>query len=378
MNLAHVCVASGQPVSDAFGGAVQRRILELSKAQAALGHRVVIFSTGSAPDRRVAEGVTIRFIPCLTPMPIRHAEYVTRLLAFLARRTRPDVLHFHGQPEGVMIAKALARPSALFYDDYFFRRGWSTPLGALYQRMLATFDLLLPCSQYCLEESMAYWRLDDDRASVQHNGVNIHQFRPDRDAGISYRRRLGIDEPIVLYVGRVNTQKGTDLLLRSMPLVTKRVPATLVVAGPVGQFGIQAERREVERWRRDIHAVGGIYLGPVHEADLPAVYNMADVFVMPTRTLEMFGMAAVEAQACGIPVVASDHGGLRETVPELVGARFPVGDAESLSEHIVRLLEDERGRAQCSVAAIENARGYAWDRVALQLEEHYARVGIRG
>ena len=58
---------------------------------------------------------------------------------------------------------------------------------------------------------------------------------------------------------------------------------------------------------------------------------MADVFVMPTRALEMFGMAAVEAQACGIPVVASDLGGLRETVPAACGARFPVGNADALA-----------------------------------------------
>ena len=65
---------------------------------------------------------------------------------------------------------------------------------------------------------------------------------------------------------------------------------------------------------RRISEVGGIYLGPVQEKDLAATYNLCDVFVMPTRSIEMFGMAALEAQACGKPVVCSQHGGLPEVI----------------------------------------------------------------
>ena len=89
-------------------------------------------------------------------------------------------------------------------------------------------------------------------------------------------------------------------------------------------------------------------------------------------------MAAVEAQACGVPVVASDHGGLQETVPTSCGARFAVGDPGALAYQIHRLLEDPDLRARCSAAAVENARRYSWDRLALELESHYAGAGIHG
>ena len=75
---------------------------------------------------------------------------------------------------------------------------------------------------------------------------------------------------------------------------------------------------------------------------MPGIYNACDIFAMPTRELEMFGMAAVEAQACGKPVIASDHGGLRETVPDTAGSRFRTGDAADLAAHLEALLEQPR------------------------------------
>ena len=131
-------------------------------------------------------------------------------------------------------------------------------------------------------------------------------------------------------------------------------------------------------WRRRIAQSGGTYLGPVDEDRLAATYQMADVFVMPTRQHEMFGMAAVEAQACGVPTIASDHGGLRETVPFECGSRFPPGDAAQLGTHITALLMDEARRKACSDAAVANAARFSWARVAQDLAASYERVGIVG
>jgi D-inositol-3-phosphate glycosyltransferase len=177
----------------------------------------------------------------------------------------------------------------------------------------------------------------------------------------------------------VNEQKGTDLLLGSWPAVRVRVPdATLVIAGPIGQFGDAGRVRDDGSWRKRIARVGGFYLGAVDESRLAAVYNMADVFVMPTRRSEMFGMAAVEAQACGTPVIASDHGGLRETVPRRCGGRFPSGDATALSRQLERLLTDTAQRAACAEASIVNARRFSWDRITQGLERSYVKAGIYG
>jgi D-inositol-3-phosphate glycosyltransferase len=99
---------------------------------------------------------------------------------------------------------------------------------------------------------------------------------------------------------------------------------------------------------------------------------------MPTRELEMFGMAAVEAQACGKPVVASDHGGLRETVPETAGARFQTGNAADLAAHLEALLaatcDDSDLLGALGRGALESAARYDWPRIVQRCQEVYATV----
>ena len=276
-----------------------------------------------------------------------------------------------------MLAQIFGCPSVLIYDNFYYRAGRYPIVRRLYGRMLRAFDLLLPCSRYCMDESVTHWDLDRTNVSVLYNGVDLAQFSPDSRAGDAERERLGLRGPVVLYVGRVNQQKGTDLLLRSWVDVRQREPdANLVIAGPISQFGAPALQSEEASWRSKIAEVGGRYLGAVDESRLAATYNMADVFVMPTRGFEMFGMAAVEAQACGVPVVASDHGGLRETVPRLCGGRFPPGDAFALGEQISLLLSDPVLRAGCGKAAVTNAAQYNWDRIARDLDKAYTRAGI--
>ena len=114
----------------------------------------------------------------------------------------------------------------------------------------------------------------------------------------------------------------------------------------------------------------------VEDGRLPALYNAADVFVMPTTELEMFGMAVVEALACGTPVVASDHGGLKETAPERCGARFRPRDSGALATAILDLLADDARRAACAEAAREHALRFAWPRVAAELDPIYADAAL--
>jgi glycosyltransferase involved in cell wall biosynthesis len=358
-----------------FGGAVQRRIVELARQQAAQGHEVIVFSPGESAERRPHAGAEIRFIPCRSGPRLGWIELQVRAMAQL-RKEPVDVVHFHGQAEGAFIGGRIRAPKVLSYDYFYFRRGLRGPVHACYRRFLGAYDALLPVSRYCEDESVRYWDLGGQRTRVVFNGVNREQFRPEPALAAQERERLGLRQAdrVVLYVGRVNRQKGTDVLIDACrALNARRDDTQLVVAGPLGQFG--NGQTDPDGWQAQIEAVGGRYLGPVAEDRLVAIYNLADVFVMPTTAFEMFGMAAVEAQACGKPTVASDHGGLKETVPESCGGRFPVGDATALADRISTLLDDPAGYDRAAANALANAATYDWSAVAARLEDVYREVG---
>ena len=263
MMVAHIGPASDAPLRHAFGGAVQRRMWELARAQVARGHRPIVYSFGPEAARRVEEGVDLRFIPCRTRPPLRQLEFQVRALRDLAATEGSiDVLHFHGQPEGAVLGRGQARATAISIDFFEYRGGRKGLLGPLYRKALQQFDLLLPCSEYCKAELAAYWDLAPARLDVHHNGVRLDQFKAEPDKVAAERQRLGFAGPIFLYVGRVCEQKGSHVLLATAKLVQKvRPDARLFVAGPVGQFG----RTGDEGWTARIAEAGGTYLGAVAE-----------------------------------------------------------------------------------------------------------------
>jgi glycosyltransferase involved in cell wall biosynthesis len=368
MNISHISVST-LPVLHRFGGAIERRIVEIAQEQARRGHRVSVYSVGDETQTQERAGVSYHFLKCRSRLPWKHFEFQYQVVKGLKRKSSEDVLHFHSQPEGALLSKWVAGKKVLSYDYFAFRGGRATPLYHVYKHVLRRFDLLLPCSSYCLQESQNFWRLPDSKLRVLYNGVNTQQFQPDPAAAARERKNLGINKRVVLYVGRVCEQKGSDILLRAIEILNqRRTDIQLVIAGPIGQFGLKDDS---QRWINRIHDVGGLYLGAVEESRLAAVYNLADVFVMPTRVMEMFGMAAAEAQACGKPVVASDCGGLREVVPTDCGARFPVGDANKLAEEIEKLLDDPARYAACAANAVRNAARYDWAAICDTLETLY-------
>src|SRR6185503_14956122 len=288
MNISHISVST-LPVLYRFGGAIERRIVEIAQEQARRGHRVRVYSVGDTTETREVNGVTYHFLKCRTRLPFKHLEFQYQVVREMKQHSH-EVLHFHSQPEGAWMSKGVAARKVLSYDFFHFRGGRRTPLYHVYKRVLRGFDLLLPCSQYCLDESQSFWSFPASKLRILYNGVNTRQFRPDPAAAARERAQLGIDQKVMLYVGRVCEQKGSDVLLQAARVLReRRRDVRLVVAGPIGQFGL---RNDPDGWIERIREVGGLYLGAVEESRLHAIYNLADVFVMPTRANEMFGMAA--------------------------------------------------------------------------------------
>jgi glycosyltransferase involved in cell wall biosynthesis len=356
------------PILYPLGGAVQRRMLEIAKVQAARGEKVIIYSADSESGRVECHGVEIRSIACRYRMPFRDFEYMRKTLQEL--RSEPvDILHFHNLSEGAAYSRAIQAKKFLSFDNFVFRRGKKTPFFLWYRSALRKFSCLLPVSEYCLHGYQAYWGSNGVPIRTLYNGVNLEQFSPDLAGGLAKKRALGIENKrVILYVGRVCPQKGTDLLIAAFQQLKQSLSnVSLVIAGPAEQFGT-TNRTGLTR---QISEVGGLYVGPVPEKDLAAIYNLCDVFVMPTRSIEMFGMAALEAQACGKPVVCSRHGGLPEVISEKSGVFFPTGDAGALADSLQQLFNDAHQYGARAESARENALRFAWPKIVGELEHTY-------
>jgi glycosyltransferase involved in cell wall biosynthesis len=338
-------------------------MLELAEAQARNGERVVVYSGGPETGWRQYRGVTIRYLSG------PRAEFALQFVRDAARLS-PRIIHIHNRAEIAWCVKAARLAPAVLSCDYHFEpwrriRHLRGATKVVWRRCLLACDRIAPVSDYCLHAHREYWNLPASKFALIHNGVDCTRFRPDAALRAEWRERLGLDDrPMILYVGRLCEQKGTDLLIAAYRML--RRPAALVVAGPCARFGATQPSDLVDH----VRATGGIYIPPLDDADMPGIYNACDVFVMPTRELEMFGMAAVEAQACGKPVVASDHGGLRETVPESAGLRFRTGDAADLAAHIEMWLDGP----DLSTGAQENAARFDWPRIAKRCQEVYAAL----
>lgn len=203
-----------------------------------------------------------------------------------------------------------------------------------------------------LADEVAALDVPSGRITVIPSGVDHEMFWP-RDRA-ACRRDLGIDpdRPLMVYAGRITEYKGAgDLLAASDLLRDQGLDAMLALVGPLGMpHAPQA------------HA--GLLLPGEVEPDQVALWmGAADIVVVPSH-YEGFGLVALEAMACGRPVVATQVGGLAQIVPPEAGAHVAPQDPEALAGALAALLCDGARRARAAAVGIQAASAYTWDRCA--------------
>lgn len=189
-----------------------------------------------------------------------------------------------------------------------------------------------------------------ERTVLLHNDYNEDVFFPVDANREELMSSLGINyngEQIVLFVGKLTAFKGADTLLRAAKQyerLEKGKIITLIV-------GSGDERKKLEALKDSLGLKGVFFLGHREQEELRRLYSTADVLAVPSRK-EPFGLVALEAMACGLPVVASNEGGLPEFINSEVGALVPVDNEDMLCgailEELLRSHEDPRRRAEIS------------------------------
>ncbi len=239
------------------------------------------------------------------------------------------------------------------------------------RRIAQSADRIICFGEHERQVLTGFYGAAPERVEIIPCGVNLRRFRPLRKE--QARRSLGLgSEPVVLYVGRLEPLKGVDILIQAMAQLERRQARLLIVGGDE-QAAAEVERLQALAAALDI-AERIRFVGSVEQDKLAVYYNAADVCVMPSY-YESFGLVAVEAMACGTPVVASRVGGLATTVQDgETGYLIPWRCPEPFAERIDLILSNDELRANLGRSARQAMQRFGWDRVTRALAAEYAHV----
>jgi phosphatidyl-myo-inositol dimannoside synthase len=197
-----------------------------------------------------------------------------------------------------------------------------------------------------------------DKIALITNGIDLDRFRPRPDSPL-LRARYGLpDQRILLTVGRLSERKGMDRVIEALPAVLSRHPEVHYLIVGEGKYRPHLERLVAERRLGD-HVT---FAGGVSDEHLLDHYAIADIFLMPHRELasgdtEGFGVVFLEANACGVPVVAGMVGGATDAVQDGVNGLTVNGDdVSAIAQAVVRILEDAALRERLRAGGLARVR----------------------
>jgi glycosyltransferase involved in cell wall biosynthesis len=369
-------------------GGIENHVRLLAEAQAGRGHSVTVLVTNPAESRAfggagrrtiVSQEGGVQVVRAArlgtivsTPLSLALPQQLSRL--------RPDVVHLHfPYPVGEVSQWLLRRGRATvltYHSDVVRQRSIMRFYRSVLVRVLAWVDAIIVGSPPMLTSS--YLQTYRDKLHLIPYGIPLDRFRKDPTAealarlrslyGDVFNRHETPRECFLLFVGRLRYYKGLDTLIRALP----GIPARLLVVG-VGPM-----EQEWKTLAADTGAGDKItWLGEVSDADLPAFYHAADIFVLPaSHSSEAFGLVQVEAMAAGLPVVCTELGTGTSYVNqnEVTGLVVPPLDAGALRDAINRLIMDPGLRASMGEAARVRASEFDLDRMVESVLSLYKDV----
>lgn len=323
-------------------------------------------------------------------------QFVNGIIEFAVQKgCRYDILHSHYWMSGIAalelkkhwrvpvvhmfhtlgkMKQRVARPEEEVEGDYRI---------AGENRVLKEVDCVIAATPAELAQLQWLYQADVSKIRVIPPGVDLSRFYPiPKDEAKEY---IGIPpcERMLLFVGRIEPLKGLDVLFKAIALMRQnglweRTPFCLAVIG--GNEDGEPENRGSEQERlsalRSEYGLDDLvaFLGKKSQDTLPYYYSAAEIVVVPSH-YESFGMVALEAMACGTPVVASNVGGLAYLVQNgSTGFTVPVDEPQLLVECIAKLLSDSELRARMGKQAAEFAKGFGWNIIANKIIALYQSV----
>jgi N-acetyl-alpha-D-glucosaminyl L-malate synthase BshA len=305
-----------------------------------------------------------------------HPPYTLALTVAIhnaAKKHRLDILHAHyafPHATSAWMAKEMLESDnfnvvTTLHGTDITLVGQDPSYHSITQFSIQRSDGLTAVSEYLRRETVEHFDVPAERIRVVPNFVDLSVYR--RDSMPCHRSQFSDPgEKIVMHISNFRPVKRVEDVVRVFAGISARVPARLVLIGDGPDRGkVQQLAEELDVSERVI------FLGK--QESVAELLSCADLFVLPSAT-ESFGLVALEAMACGVPVVATRVGGVPEVIPEGAGWLSELGNLDDMIENSVAVLSDEKAWAVASRAARAGAELFSAERVVPQYETVYEEV----
>ena len=369
-------------------GGMNIYVLESAQRMAAMGVNVDIFTRRTDPAApeivEISPGVRVRHFDCghgtLTKeqLPI-HISGLSQEFSRIMRTENYDVIHSHYWLSGKVAmpaAKELGIPLVHTMHTMARVKNLNLAEGETPEPMIrvqgetqvvAAANALIANTDAEGASLVSLYDACPDIVHVVSPGVDLFTFTPGESRSAA-REIVGLpqDALVVSFVGRIQPHKGPEVLIRATSELVKHSPLLRhklivnIVGGASGANTEEVDRlKELSTWLGIDDVVR--FAPPVPRAELPQWYRAADLVIVPSYS-ESFGLVALEAQACGTPVIATAVGGLRTAVADGISGVLVDGhDPKAWSSVISRLLQEPQRRVLLSMGAVEHASHFGWD-----------------
>jgi glycosyltransferase involved in cell wall biosynthesis len=329
-----------QVLPELVTGGVERGTVDIATAIANSGWVSIVASAGGPMvadlERAGVEHVTLP-LQSKKPWTIHRNAGVLTELAF---DRKVDIIHARSRAPAWSAMIAARRIGAHFVTTYHGAYNAANPVKNLYNSVMARGERVIAISDFIAQQIQQRHKTEASRIVTIHRGIDVDLFDPQKTSAeriiqLANAWRLQDGMPVIMLPGRLTRWKGQSVLIDALSHLGRDDVRCLLVGSDQGRKGY---RQDLDKLIRDrglehiVHVVDNC-------RDMPAAYMLADVVVSASTDPEAFGRIAVEAQAMGRPVVASDHGGARETViPWQTGWLVKPDDSNALATAIAEAL----------------------------------------
>ena len=357
-----------------FGG-VESHVLGLSENLIKLGHEVEVVTSrySRMPETEILNGIKITRLPQWINM--YNTPLVTSIRQFV-RRTHADIIHVHSPPPfterfAAKGAKEAGKPFVVTHHcDLELKGFFGNTAVNFYQNFLGNYplkeaDCVISTTESYATTSRTLWDID---VSVIPNAVDINRFKPENDGKIIKDKYSSIDEPLVLFVGRLVPHKGIGILIRSLTY-TEKGKLMIVGDGPYKKWLINLVKK-LDLSERVV------FVGPVDDYWLPSYYAATDVVILPsTSRLEAFGIVGLEGMATGKPLILSDIPGVRDVISENEGYIVEPLDPNAIAEALNKIWNaPEMARRMGKRGRERVEQLFSWEKVSKDVEKVFTEI----